>query len=260
MTAVIAFANQKGGVGKSTLAAQFAYFLQIKAGKKVLFIDMDAQGNSTKTLLEVQAGESLGDKLTASCSDSLFDEESGELNIQTTNRGIDLIGSSQTAEGYDVEKQELKCALLPRQKLASVLGGYDFVIIDGPPSLGNRLAGSLILATHVVCPVKLSGYSVDGLTSLFGTIRDIQKGPNRRLKILGVAINEYQDTAPQRDTLKDVEAALPGLVLKNRIRSRSPIDVATRGIPIFEVRNGQRAAAEMLALFNEMLERAEGSV
>lgn len=248
MTTVIAFANQKGGVGKTTFATQFAYHLRVKKHKKVLFIDMDAQGSATETLLE--AGP-----LTGTPSQALFNNDLEEVKVQTSPRGIDIIGSTQSAEAYDVESLPLQQIFNPKKWLEPILSNYDYVVIDCPPSLGRRLAGALVLSNFVICPVKLSGYAVSGLKSLFSTILQIRKNANRRLKILGVAVNEFQDTAAQRDALTAVNEAIPGYLFENKVRSRSPIDVASRGMPVGEVRNGKRAGEEMKALFDEMLKR-----
>ena len=258
MACVIAFANQKGGVRKSTLSVQLAYYLRLKLGKRVLMIDMDAQGNSSKTLLELKDGERIAEKLLSSTSDCLFDKDATDITIQGTPRGIDLIGSDQSASGYDVERYDLATVLLPKKNLRKCIKEYDYVIIDCPPGLGVRLVGSLVMADYVVCPVKLSGYFTDSLSGLFTTIKDLQGGPNRRLKVLGIAINEYKETAPQRETLLKANEEFAQLpmsvkVFKSMVRSRSPIDVATRGKPIFEVRGGQRATEELHALFEEIL-------
>lgn len=247
-TSVVAFANQKGGVGKTTLSTQFAYFLTTKLEKKVLFIDMDAQASASETLLE-------GEKYTGTTSQDLFSPNLGEVKVQTTPRGIDLLGSTQSPDGYDVEALPLERVLLPKKWLEPILGNYDFVVIDCPPSLGRRLAGSLIVADNVVCPVKLSGYSVSGLKSLFTTIIQLKKRSNKKLRILGIAVNEFQDTAAQRDAKILVDRALPNYLFTTNIRSRSPIDVASRGKPIQEVRNGQRASEELESLFREILTR-----
>lgn len=252
MTTVIAFANQKGGVGKTTLAVQFAYYLWLKKHKKVLVVDMDAQASASETLLE-------GAALESSASQELFDDEIADLTVQSTPRGIDLIGSEASPEGYDVEALPLTQAMNPRKHIETIASGYDYVIIDCPPSLGRRLAGALISSDFVICPIKLSGYAVSGLKNLFSTILQIKKRSNRRLKTLGVAVNDFQDTATQRESLTAVSEALPGLLFKTKVRSRSPIDTASRGKPIFEVRNGQRASEELSALFSEILRRIKAA-
>ena len=111
------------------------------------------------------------------------------------------------------------------------------------------------MTDFVICPIKLSGYAVSGLKSLFSTLIQVQNSVNPNLKILGIAVNEYQGTAVQRDALNAVDEALPGYLFESKIRSRSPIDIASRGKPIAEVRNGQRAAEELHDLFEEMLKR-----
>lgn len=250
MTTVIAFANQKGGVGKTTIAVQFAYFLKLKKKKKVLFIDMDAQGNASSTLM----GEE--EMTTKTTSLNLFDDELAEgMDVQQTPYGIDLIGSVQSPEAYDVEALPLEQALNPKKWLEPILGNYDYVLIDCPPSLGRRLIGSLHFSDYVVCPIKLSGYAIAGLTGLFATIKEVQNSINSNLKVLGIPVNEYLGTATQRDELEALKDALPDTLFEARIQTRSPIDASSRGLPVWRVRNGQRAAEELHALFREMLKR-----
>lgn len=133
MPTVIAFANQKGGVGKTTIATQFAYYLRLQKKKKVLFLDMDAQGSASETLNE-------RNPIAGTTSQALFREELDGVNVDKTPRGIDLIGSNQSPEAYDVESLPLAQVLNPRKWLAPILGNYDYVVIDCPPSLGRRLA------------------------------------------------------------------------------------------------------------------------
>ena len=123
MTTVISFANQKGGVGKTTFSCQLAYYLRLKKRKKVLLIDMDAQGNSTGTLL----GE---DAFDCTNSEELFEDELKNVRIQKTPRGIDIIGTQPTAQAYDVEALPLEKVMNPQANLANILPNYDFVIID----------------------------------------------------------------------------------------------------------------------------------
>ncbi len=248
MCKVIAFANQKGGVGKTTFSTQLAYYLATVLSKKVLFIDMDAQGSASETLLE-------GKDYEGTTSDNLFEPELPELKIHHTPRGIDLIGSNQDPSGFDVEALPIERVAYPQQWLEPILTNYDYAIIDCPPSLGRRLVGSLGVANYVVCPIKLSGYAVSGLKNLLNTLMEIQNNFNPQLQILGIAVNEYQGNAAQRDALEAVSNALPGLVFDNKVRSRSPIDFASRGAPINEVRNSHRAAEELKALFDEILSR-----
>ena len=250
MPTVIAFANQKGGVGKTTLSTQFAFHLALRKEKKVLFIDMDAQGSATESLLQEAP-------YTGTESQMLFRDELEKLETQETPFGIRLIGSLQSPDAYDVEAMPLQRVLNPKKHLSGLMEDYDYVVIDCPPSLGRRLAGALMTADFLVCPIKLSGYAVSGLTSLFGIIFEMKKNLNPKLRVLGIAVNEFRDNAVQRHALTAVEEALPGLVFKNKIRTRSPVDLASSGKPIFRVRNGVKAASEMNALFEEILNRID---
>lgn len=250
MAITIAFANQKGGVGKTTFSTQLAYYLQLKKKKKVLLIDMDAQGNSSGTLLS-------GEELTSTSTQDLFEDELPEVRIQTTERGIDLIGTVATPEAYDVEALPLEKVMNPVRHLAGKFAPYDYVIVDCPPTLGRRLTAALILADYVVTPQKLSGYAVDGVVNLFNTIVEIQNGPNPGLQILGVIINEWRETAAQKETLAAISEVLGEYILKHKIRNRAPLDVASRGIPVWETRGGKHAAEELAALYDEMMQKAK---
>ena len=250
MTTVISFANQKGGVGKTTFSCQLAYYLRLKKRKKVLLIDMDAQGNSTGTLL----GD---DAFDCTNSEELFEDELSNVRVQKTPRGIDLIGTQPTAQAYDVEALPLEKVMNPQANLAGILPHYDFVIIDCPPTLGRRLTAALVLSDFVVSPQKLSGYAVAGITALFDTISQIQSGPNPDLQMLGIAVNEWKDTAAQKETLEALKNYLPEDVFKNKIRDRAPYDAAARSTPVWETRGGARAFTELKALFDEILSKAK---
>lgn len=249
MATAIAFANQKGGVGKTTFSTQLAFYLQLKKKKKVLLIDMDAQGNSTGTMLN-------GAELTSTTTAELFDDVLDEVKVQKTERGIDIIGTQATPTAYDIEALPLVKAMNPRKHLAALFDKYDYVIIDCPPTLGRRLSAALMLSDFVVSPQKLSGYAVDGVVNLFKTIVQIQSGPQPKLQILGVIINEWRETAGQKETLNAISEVLGQHLFHHKIRNRAPYDVASRGVPVWETRGGQKASEEMQALFDEMLTRA----
>ena len=183
MAQMIAVVSGKCGVGKSTISCGLGCSLA-RLGKKVLLIDMDAQGNSTGTLL----GD---DAFDCTNSEELFEDELSNVRVQKTPRGIDLIGTQPTAQAYDVEALPLEKVMNPQANLAGILPHYDFVIIDCPPTLGRRLTAALVLSDFVVSPQKLSGYAVDGITALFDTISQIQSGPNPDLQMLGIAVNEW---------------------------------------------------------------------
>lgn len=247
MGQIIAFANQKGGVGKSTMTVQGAFYYALRKGKKVLVVDMDAQANTTSTLL----GEN---ELTSTHSEKLFEESLEELSIQTTEFGIDLIGSSLTDDsGYDAEALPLELAGNPAKHLRKLRDRYDFIFLDCPPSLGRRLLSALLAADFVVSPVKLSGYAVSGLERLVTTMINVREQFNPHLQLLGLIINEFDGSVAHRKALQEVRDALdPSFVFDAMLNHRPPIDTASRGAPVWRIRNGQRAAEEIAAIFDEL--------
>lgn len=138
MGKVIAFANQKGGVGKSTLTVQAAFYLRKHRKKKVLVIDIDSQGNTTESLTQ-------GQPYTATSSAALFEPNLEELGIfDDTPYGVDLIGSEPNSnEGYDIESRELDVIRNPAANIQALKDAYDYILVDCPPSLGRKLLGGL---------------------------------------------------------------------------------------------------------------------
>ena len=127
MGKVIAFANQKGGVGKSTLTVQAAFYLRKHRKKKVLVIDIDSQGNTTESLTQ-------GQPYTATSSAALFEPNLEELGIfDDTPYGVDLIGSEQNSnEGYDIESRELDVIRNPAANIQAIKDAYDYILVDCP--------------------------------------------------------------------------------------------------------------------------------
>lgn len=251
MGKVIAFANQKGGVGKSTLTVQAAFYLRKHRKKKVLVIDIDSQGNTTESLTQ-------GQPYTATSSAALFEPNLEELGIfDDTPYGVDLIGSEQNSnEGYDIESRELDVIRNPAANIQAIKDAYDYILVDCPPSLGRKLLGGLVMADYVVCPIKLSGYAVGGVSGMVNTIRAVQQNFNPSLKFLGVVVNEYDDSASAKSTLQYLVSETNCDIFNSKLRHRAPIDAATTmGIPVDEIRNGKCSYEELEAVYKEMLAR-----
>ena len=249
----IAFANQKGGVGKSTICTQIAFHLARIDKARVLVVDMDAQGNSSTTLRQ-------NIPLSGTQTNDLYQKELEKIEPMHLECGVDLIGTNKNdRESYETEALPLEHAMYPRKHLEKLFDQYDYILFDCPPSLGRKLLSALLATEYVVCPVKLSGYAVDGLAGLFETLFDVKKKMNPDLKILGAIVNEYDRSVAHNQALSAVRKVLDNYVFKNIIYHRSPIDTATmQGVPIWKVRNGTKAAQEFSAVAKELKNKIKG--
>lgn len=258
MTKIISFSNQKGGVGKSTLCIQMAFFL-VEQSYKVLVIDMDGQGNTSSRLAR-QDGEEEA-TLYGTKTSQLFDESLDAVEVIECPFGMHLIHTPKNdPELFEMEAVPLEQALNPAHNLNEFVQSYDYVLIDCPPSLGRKLVAALAMSTHVVCPVQLSGFAVDGVEGLLNTIISVKTSVNEQLDILGVIINNMNTrSSTHKKAMEQLVEAIPDLVFENRISSRAPIDNATNlGIPVWKIRSGSAnlAAREVKAVLNEIQQKA----
>ena len=187
MTKIIAIANQKGGVGKTTtsinLAAGLAYL-----NKKVLLVDFDPQGNATQGI-----GYRVGLK-DLTVYDAILNDVNVKECIKTLSKPpMDILPANINLAGADLElaKIEQDREQLLKEALEEIKDNYDFIIIDCPPSLGLLNTNALTAADSVLIPVQSEYYALEGITQLLQTIRLVQKLFNPNLKIEGVLLTMY---------------------------------------------------------------------
>lgn len=183
MAQIIAVANQKGGVGKTTttvnLGASLAY-----AGKKILLIDMDAQGNATSGL-GIRKGE-----VDKDIYDVLINEVPLEDVILPTSReNLSIVPATIQLAGAEVELTSLMARETRLKSAIETLDDiYDYVFIDCPPSLGHLTINAFTASDSVLIPVQCEYYALEGLSQLLNTVRLVQKHFNKELKVEGVLL------------------------------------------------------------------------
>ena len=188
-TRIIAVANQKGGVAKTTTTLNLAAGLSTR-GKRVLIVDLDPQGGS---------GVSIGiatDALNKSVYNVLIDDEVGFSDIiSKTKFGFDIAPSNIDLAGAEIElKQLLASEQVLKRKLEEVIESYDFILLDCPPSLGMLTVNALTAAKEVFIPMAMEDLALRGLEMLAKTITKIRAITNPNLHYLGILATKYDRT------------------------------------------------------------------
>lgn len=264
MKKVIAIANQKGGVGKSTMTVQLAFYLSQKKKKKVLVIDMDSQGNSTTSL--TRRGEI---PLTGTSTVELYKDDAGDIvpmlcpmaNHKSFDKeySISLISTIKNDPAlYDMESVEIDKIINPAKNLAKIADNYDYILIDCPPSLGRNLLSALIMATNVITPVQLSSYALDGVEGLVSTVIGVQERLNENLEFSGIIVNNLSKSKHHMNVYAELKEKVPHLLFDNIIEHRPPLDQASsQGVPIWTLGFAHVASKEVLKVLNEIYEKLE---
>lgn len=186
MGKVIALANQKGGVGKTTSTVNLGASLA-KLGKKVLIIDIDPQGNATSGV-----GINKGDLDKCVYNILVEDEDAYKTIVPTIVDNFHIIPATIQLAGAEIELvSEVSRELKLKRAIESIKNDYDYILIDCPPSLGLLTINSLTAADSVLIPVQCEYYALEGLSQLLNTVRLVQKHLNKSLMIEGVLLTMF---------------------------------------------------------------------
>lgn len=185
MTKIIAILNQKGGVGKTTTAINLGAYLA-KQGRSVLLVDFDPQGNAT-------SGMGLDkSNIDISSYDLLFDSTIIKKAIRkTSTTKLDVIPTNAALAAAEVEMVGSAQREYKLKKALEGVSGYDYILIDCPPSLGLLTVNALTASKGVLIPVQAEYYALEGLSQLLSVVQRVRQGLNPQLELFGVVLTMY---------------------------------------------------------------------
>jgi len=252
LTHILAIANQKGGVGKTTTALNLAASLA-HSYKRVLLVDLDPQGNATtgsgfdkqelpSTVLEVLMNQ-------ADIEDVALHSEASKYDLVPANGHL----SSAEVELINELMREQRL----RHALMKIEHKYDYIIIDCPPSLSMLSVNALVAATGVIIPVQCEFFSLEGISALVGTVEKIAKVANKKLGIEGIVQTMYD---PRSMLTSDVEAELKEYFGDKVFRTSIPRNVRlaeapSHGLPALVYDKNSKGAIAYMGLAGELIRR-----
>lgn len=248
---IIAVTNQKGGVGKTTTSVNLAYCLS-KSNKKVLLIDFDPQGNATSGLGIDKAG------LERTILDVIQHAVPiKDAVIPTDYKQLHLIPATPQLANAEVELAKAERRFVRLKQALADLEGYDYVVIDSPPSLSLLTVNGLIAAHYVLLPVQAEFYALEGLGQLLETMQLVRKGLNPTLELLGVLVTMMDSrTTLSNQVHTEIKKHFPGKVFETTIpRNVRIAEAPSHGAPVGAYDRWSKGARAYKSLAKEVGER-----
>ena len=250
MGKTIVFANQKGGVGKTTSAVNLGAYLAV-AGKRVLLIDFDPQGNLTSSVGKSNQGSGIYEVITERAS-------ARDLVETTSQDGMFIIPSSINLTGANIELVEVeRREYFLKRALEDVRDEYDFIFVDSPPSLGLLTLNGLVAADAVLIPLQCEYFAMEGLTQLLQSIKRVQESYNHSLDITGILFTMYDSrTRLAQDVVQEVIGYFGKRVFRTIIpRNVRLSEAPSHGVPINQYDADSTGARSYAKLAEEVLSR-----
>jgi len=257
MAQILCITNQKGGVGKTTTAVNLAAALAVRS-KKTLLVDCDPQGNATtgiginkedldKTLYHCMIGESGPEEVIVA---------SAIKKLKVIPSRVDLIGF-EVEMASDSSKETILKRLLER-----VTGGFDYIIIDCPPSLSLLTLNAMAAADSILIPLQCEFYALEGLGQLLRTIKKIKQGLNPELNIFGILLTMFDKrTNLSYQVTEEAEKYFKHLLFKTKIpRNVRLSEAPSFGMPIVVYDKASAGALSYMKLAGEIMNTARSSV
>ena len=251
MGKIIAVANQKGGVGKTTTAVNLAACLA-KEGRKVLLVDSDPQGNATSGL-----GFDKRDVRKCVYDNIINDVPMADTLKHTAYENLDVIPATIQLAGAEIEL----VSLMNREgrlknALERVKHDYDYVIIDCPPSLGLLTINALTAASSVMIPVQCEFYALEGITMLMNTIQLVQRNLNPALKLEGVVMTMFDSrTNLAQDVVEEVKKYFKTKMYKTIVpRNVRLSEAPSHGMPVIDYDSKSKGAQVYMELAQEVID------